>query len=87
MDFGWTFAEELAPWSDYAVQERGRSFSREDAVNVVQRCCEEIWWWFQRISALGRLLFQPEVLQEDLGPFPSIFLELLRCSWERQRFH
>ena len=36
--------------------------------------------------SLGRLLFQPEVLQEDFGPFSQRFLGLLRCSWERQRF-
>ena len=36
--------------------------------------------------SLGRLLFQSEVLQEGLRPFSSMFLELLRYSWERQRF-
>ena len=41
---------------------------------MVQSCCVVIWWWFQRFSALRRLLFQPEILQEDLGPFPSVFL-------------
>ena len=87
MDFWVDVAEELVSWSDCAVQERGRSFSREDAVFVEQRCCVVIWQWFQRFSALRRLLFQSEVLQEDSGPFLSVFLELLRCSWERQRFH
>ena len=75
-----------APWSDCAVQERGRSFSREDAVIVVQRSCEVIWWWFSAFSSLRRLLCQPEVLQEDSGPFLSVFLELLRCSWRHSVF-
>ena len=78
--------EELVSWSDCAVQERGRSFSREDAVFVEQRCCVVIWQWFQRFSALRRLPFQPEVLQEDSGPFLSVFLELLRCSWRHSVF-
>ena len=54
---------------------------------MVQLSCEVIWWWFSAFFSLGRLLFQPEVLQEGLAPFSSVFLELLRCSWERQRFH
>ena len=78
--------EELVSWSDCAVQERGRSFSREDAVFVEQRCCGVIWQWFQRFSALRWLPFQLEVLQEDSDPFLSVFLELLRCSWRHSVF-
>ena len=75
-----------APWSDCAVQERGRSFSREDAVFVEQRCCVVIWPWFQRFSALRWLPFQLEVLQDDSDPFLSVFLELLCCSWRHNVF-
>ena len=79
MDFGWTLQRS---WP-LGVTAQSR---REDAVIVVQLCWEVIWQWLQRFSSTGRLVFQLEVLQESLGPFSQRFLELLRCSWERQRF-
>ena len=50
---------------------------------VEQLCWVVIWQWFQRFSALRRLPFHLEVLQEDSALFLSVFLELLRYSWER----
>ena len=58
----------------------------EDAVSVEQLCWVVIWQWFQRFPALRRLLFHPEVLQEDSAPFLRVFLELQRCSWRHNVF-
>ena len=84
---GGRFAEEL-PLDVTAQSRREDAVSvREDAVLVEQRFCGVIWQWVRRFSALRRLPFQLGVLQEDSALFLSVFLELLRCSWERQRFH
>ena len=47
---------------------------REDAVIVVQRCCEMVWRWFQRFPALGGCCFSRRFCRRVWAPFPSVFL-------------